>query len=498
MRTRALKTMGLALLSAAAGLPGSGPARASCPNPVPFFQGYTRNGYFAGCGDAQAYFFYWEHHRAVQRVWGDNVETTGPAGNDSGALGSIKDSVMVPYDMTGREGKPTPGAYRLNVNQWDWSNVGSDGCIVNRPEADRSCLNGENLSLPALDFVIAGSDAANRLQAKAAVLSVDGNERNQFWILDQAGAPSVDGKACGADASSYAPAPVTCGPIPAPKIASPAGCDPGGCNVNVRVDSADVPFLDDCAVANSRSINCPRNLLAGRGVFVKRAPCNATSPEKVGSFDTRSFIMDSTRGSITRNFVPYAPQDANLNGIRDGSEPPHAGLVVRGNTSQTVPVRVPKIAGATDCAYLAVGLVLDPTPDASACGGPCEQVVTPLLSVHPTPFSLSTGLPAADRIVNLAADRSAGKSDVSWDTTAEISVAGFDLFGIRKGGGSVRLNSSPIQAREGTTGEGAHYSVPLGAGSLKGLTAVYVEMVRTGGARERFGPAAFRESRPPI
>mgnify|MGYP001112211189 CR=1 FL=1 len=497
MRIQALRAMGLALISAAAALPGAGPARAGCPNPVPFFQGYTRNGHFAGCGDAQAYFFYWEHHRAVQRVWGDDIATTGPAGNDSGALGSIRDSVMAPYDRTGREGKPTPGAYRLVMNQWDWSNIGSDGCIVNRPEADPSCLHGGNFSLPVLDFVIAGSDAADRLLAKAAVLSVDGNERNQFWILDQAGAPSMDGKPCGADASSYALEPVTCGRIPAPRIVSPVRCDSTGCSLSVAVDPADVPFLDDCAVANSRSINCPRDLLAGRGVFVKRAPCNATSPEKVGFFDTRSFRMDSRKGSITRNFVPYAPQDANLNGVRDGSEPPHAALVVKGNAGQTVPVRIPKIAGAADCAYLAVGLVLDSAPSTSDCGGPCEPVVTPLLSVHPTPFVLNTASPAADRVVNLVADRSAGKAEVSWDTTAEISVAGFHLIGTRKDGGTVRLRPNLIQARKGTTGEGAHYSVTLAAGALKGLTAVHVEMVRTGGARERFGPAGFLETRLP-
>ena len=491
MRINVLRVAGLALIFAAAGLAGNIPVPASCPNPVPFFQGYTPNGYFSGCGDVRIHFFYWEHHRAVQRVWGNNVSTTGPAGNDSGALNSVADSVLVPYDRSGRDGAPTPGAYRLVMNSWDWHNVGSDGCIVNKPEPDPSCLHGGTASLPVLNFVVAGSDAGNRLVAKAAVLSVDGNERNQFWILDQAGAPSIDGKPCGKDAFSFAPGPVSCGPVPVPGVASPPRCDATGCTLNVAVEGASVPFLDDCAVANSRKLNCPRNLLAGRGLFVKRAPCDATSPGKVESFDTRSFIMDSGMGLIARNFVPYAPQDGNLNGIRDGGEAPHVRLVIEGNGERTIPVRIPRIAGATDCAYLGVGLILDPAPDRSACGGACEQVVTPLLSVNAIPFSLGTALPVPDRVVNLVARKSGGKVEISWDTTSEVSLSGFNVLGSGKKGAAIRLNPGLIAARKPPAGEGAHYSVAFEAGDLKGMTTIHLEVVRKGRASERFGPASL-------
>jgi hypothetical protein len=491
MRPRIPRMAGLALLFAAAGLAGNIPAPASCPNPVPFFQGYTSNGYFSGCGDARIHFFYWEHHRAVQGVWGNNVSTTGPSGNDSGALNTIADSVLVPYDRSGRDGAPTPGAYRLVMNSWDWNNVGSDGCIVNKTEPDPSCLHGGTASLPVLDFVVAGSDAGSRLVAKAAVLSVDGNERNQFWILDQAGASSIDGKACGKDAFAFAPAPVTCGLVPVPAVASPPRCDATGCTLDVTVGAASVPLLDDCAVANSRKINCPRKLLSGRGLFVKRAPCDATSPGKVESFDTRSFIMDSGTGLIARNFVPYASQDGNLNGIRDGGEAPHGRLVIEGNGDRTVPVRIPKIAGAADCAYLGVGLILDPAPDPSSCGGACEQVVTPLLSVNAIPFSLATALPVPDRVVSVLTRRSGGKVEISWDTTAEQELSGFNVLGTGKKGGTIRLNQGIIEARKPAGGGGSHYSIVLDASVLKGITTLHVEVVKKGGAREQFGPVGL-------
>jgi len=70
------------------------------------------------------------------------------------------------------------------MNTWDWRILGSDGCMVNKPEPDPSCHHGGTASLPVLALLTAGSDSCNPLAARAAVLSVDGNEHNQSWILD--------------------------------------------------------------------------------------------------------------------------------------------------------------------------------------------------------------------------------------------------------------------------------------------------------------------------
>jgi len=138
-----------------------------------------------------------------------------------------------------------------------------------------------------------------------------------------------------------------------------------------------------------------------------------------------------------------------------------------------------------------VGLLLDNAPLATACGGACAKVVTPVVSVNQYPLSLDTATPAADRIINLTASKAVGKVNVSWDTTAELSTAGFNLIGVKKSGGQVQINSALIPAQEGTSGAGASYSINLGPRDLKGSTAVYVELVKTSGAKELFGPASF-------
>jgi hypothetical protein len=80
---------------------------------------------------------------------------------------------------------------------------------------------------------------------------------------------------------------------------------------------------------------------------------------------------------------------------------------------------------------------------------------------------------------------------VNWDTGVELTTAGFNLIGTKKGGNDVQLNSSLIAAKEGTTGKGASYSATFDANQMKGSTLVYVEIVKTDGTKQRFGPASF-------
>jgi hypothetical protein len=477
----------MALAAASVSLLATSQGLANCANGGALFQGFSATGgFFTGCGTGNAYAYFWEHHFGVQRVVfavGQLTTGTSTPGNDSGAVATVADGALQP-------GGNGPGDYTAD---YDWGNFGPDGCLTNNLEADASCqFPGSVVSLPVNDIVIAGFDTGNPLHAKAAALSVDANETDQFWIYDQAGATSVDGNPCGADASQFDDVPPACGAIPVPAIQSLGSCDSTGCNLNLSVPAHALTIRDDCAVANSKAIDCPRNMYVGRQIFIKRAPCNATTAANIGTFDTRTYVFDSAAQTVARGFVPYAPQDTNLNGVVDGAEVgPLTPVILAGNSVASTSVHIPKIAGATDCAYLGVAVVLDSAPNTTACGGPCESVVTPLVSVNGTPISLDTATPAADKVLNLSASKANGKANVSWDTSAELSTAGFNLIGTKKNGGSVQLNSSLIQAKQGTTGGSASYSIDLSSGDLKGSTAVYVELVKTNGAKERFGPASF-------
>ena len=484
MRMRTKKIVGLALAVAVAGILATAPGHANCTVPTPIFLAFAT--YYDQAGD-NPYIFYWGHRAAKQGVLGHNATTAGLWGNDSGHVSNgVASSFLTPG------GVGEPGQY---IVLWDWNNYGSDGCLMLNQEADISCATGI-ATLPVHDQVLAVSDPLT-LQARAHVISVDGSEPNQFWVLDQAGAASIDGYACGEDMNAYNYEPFVPGPIPVPQVVSNLGCTEAGCTLNVTVGPHAVPILTDCEVAASKLINCvgpaddPRNMYGGRQLFVKRAACDATSAANIASFDARTFVFDEIAETVALGFVPYAPQDLNLNGLVDAGEAAHVPVILAGNDAVTVPVLIPKIAGATDCAYLGVGLRLDNSPFPDKCGGACQSVLTPVVSVNPIPVALDSATPSADRVVNLTASRTAAEANVAWDTTAELSTAGFNLIGVKKNGDRVAISASMIVALEGTTGLGAQYSIDLSPKDLKGSTAVYVELVKTSGATELFGPVSF-------
>jgi len=482
MQVRRIKVIGVALAMVAAGLIGTTPSFANCAA-GDVFQGFA-GGAFANCG-TNPQTFGWQHQRAVQRIVCANCTTNGIAGVDSGGQSGLADAI-ISDDGTGR--------YTAN---YSWGNFGPDGCILIASEPTVSACTGTATTPGVNNFVIAGQDTTFPNLARAAVLSVDLNEPFQFWVLDQAGAASVDGDPCVGDASSFIVGDVECGVIPYPAIALSAGA-PGGSTLTFHVDPlADTfPILTDCEVAHDKATNClgpaddKRNLLVGRQLLFRRDSCTATPA------DRRSYNIppSPTSGTLnaTRVWTPYAPQDLNLNGVQDGAEVAFVPVTFAGRDelSDTLPdskdVFVPFQSGASDCVYFAIALQLDVNVIA-----PGERVLSPLVSINPIPVSADQATPVSDRVVNLVASKSAGKASVSWDTTAEFATSGFNLIGTKKNGGSVQLNSTLIAAKKGTTGEGASYTVSLSSGSLKGSTAVYVEVVKTNGAKERFGPASF-------
>ena len=169
-------------------------------------------------------------------------------------------------------------------------------------------------------------------------------------------------------------------------------------------------------------------------------------------------------------------------------------FIVAGVNAAVTTVKVPAVVGASDCIYFGIAIGLDNNHkfiDPPANTIPGQMVLSPLVSVNPNPVRSGSGTPVADLVTTISASKSQGKGTVNWDTGIEMTTAGFNVIGAKKGGNEVKLNGSLIAAKEGTTGKGASYTVTFDAGQLKGSTLVYVEIVKTDGSKERFGPASF-------
>ena len=152
------------------------------------------------------------------------------------------------------------------------------------------------------------------------------------------------------------------------------------------------------------------------------------------------------------------------------------------------------MTGATDCIFLGMAIGLDNNqkfvnPPTNTIAG--EMVLSPVVSVNPNPIRPSW-TPVSDQVIELRAGRTGGKGSVEWTTGIELTTAGFNVIGTKKGGGGeVKLNDRLIAAKEGTTGRGATYTLVFDARKLKGSTSVYVEIVKNDGSKERFGPASL-------
>ena len=487
---RVIVAVGIVLL-----LSPSQAAYAACGS-APVFHGFTSS--FEQCGPAAAAFF-WMHGRGVQRNLGAANNDTGntAAGHDSGNLQTLADFIMI----DGPNGGAVNGSY---LGSTDFANFGVDGCILNISETANATCSGRS-DWGVLDYAIGGVDPADPNRARVAVVSVDFNQFLDAWVLDNAGAPAVDGDACGGDALSFYSAAVNCTPIPVPEITGFSALA-GGASLTLGIgDVSGIPLLDDCQIAETRATNCPRNLYAGRVLVVKHGACD---PSAAAAFDRRTYLFPeylpiSEPETITPNWIPFSVEDANLNGVLDaGEDGTHGGVangvldpfVIPGNSATSTTVFVPGVSGAADCIFFGLTLGLDDTrqsinpPDDTLFG---EMVLAPVASVNTIPISAASGLPLMDQVTSLTSAKTQGKVTVIWQTSSEVTTAGFDVIGVKKGGTEVKLNSALIPAKEGTTGKGASYSVVFEGGQLKGAALIYLDLVKTDGSRLRFGPANF-------
>jgi len=488
---------GISLMAVAAMIsmiPG-GLAMANCTNQgLAIFQGLSNH--IVNCGTAPTTFA-WFHGRGIQGVIGCETCTVNQGntntGHDSANRSGIADGTFSDFPGGG------PGEYFAGG---DFGNTAWDGCIQNIPEGTSACTGGPDYGVT--DYVMAGVNAATPNIAGMFAVSVDYNEPLFGWWVDNAGAPVADGDPCNGDAFSGNLANFSCNPIPVPNI---TGSSPvaGGVNLNLAVgSSAGIQILDDCATAETKAVNCPRNLYAGRVLVYRHGGCTAA---QAATLDRRSYVYPASPVSgtlaVTDRWIVYSVEDGNLNGVLDAGEDGTNGGVVNGvldpfiiaGTGAATPVvRVPTVAGASDCIFFGIAIGLDNNklsvnPPTNTIFG--EMVLSPMVSVNPNPVRSGTGTPVADLVTTIHASKSQGKGTVDWETGVEMSTAGFNVIGTKKGGGETKLNGTLIAAKEGTTGKGATYTVTFDGGQLKGSSSVYVEIVKTDGSKERFGPASF-------
>lgn len=501
MRTKAV----LILLAGAALLALPGPnLYASCAAGGPISHNLTSTTWFSNCGPSPVAFV-WGQKTSSQRIIGANQTNAGTvAGHDSGNRQTLDEAMFLQTLDTG--GNPIPGAYQ---GQTDFGNPSWDGCGQVAVEAASICPGVTDW--PPINYALAGSDPATPNIARLAVLSVDWNEFFGAWVLDNAGAPAVDGDPCVGDAFSFKDTPVQCMDIPIPAITGTGACSAAGCNISIG--SPDIgsriaqSVLDDCLVAEDKALNCPRNLYQGRILVFKHGAC--TPSAAAGNRRTWVYPASPATGTLTvaPDFTIFSLEDTNLNGILDANEndgaatPPNDNangkldpFIIPGTAAANTSIFVPAVPGATDCIFFGMGYQFDP-------GGGCvnpptcnifgESVVSPMVSVNTNPVRAGSGTPVTDVVTTIRADKSQGKGTVTWETGIEMTTSGFNVIGTKKGGQETKLNGTLIAAKEGTTGKGASYSVTFDGGQLKGSTTVYVEIVKTDGSKERFGPASF-------
>jgi hypothetical protein len=89
--------------------------------------------------------------------------------------------------------------------------------------------------------------------------------------------------------------------------------------------------------------------------------------------------------------------------------------------------------------------------------------------------------------LSLANPEGKGPQILSWRTTPELDVSGFNVVLSGREGGRVQLNRSLLPCQECTTGPGASYTFRLSGRGRR--YNIYVELVHANGRVDRFGPA---------
>jgi hypothetical protein len=138
-------------------------------------------------------------------------------------------------------------------------------------------------------------------------------------------------------------------------------------------------------------------------------------------------------------------------------------------------------------------LVSLPTPPAGQCN---YLGTTMVVGGQESPFIAAfvlTGDPtaASPRAESVRASKKGNSVEVSFSTSSELGLQGFNVYAGGKGkGGELKLNSGLVAAK-GVGGAGASYSVSYAIAEFKGNRSVIVESVLTDGTTLRAQPVDF-------
>jgi hypothetical protein len=495
MKLVRLRVLAVAGLAVTLSLLPSAPSFANCGAPASIASAQlTGSSNMANCGN-NAIGQFWAHKNGI---WN---KTSGATTNVSGLDSGAGANAAVPDGVTA-------GSYLFAA---DWNNPGVDGCGFLVDEGGGSC--GDSPDPPAVDVVIAGQKATNPTIAVALFGSVDLNALAQSWILDNMGAAAV-GSPCGDDLVQAGPV-FNCADVPPPVLGAWSPGAAGHILNQVSFPAQSLVYPDDCAIAESKAVDCPRNLNAGRALMVRRGPCSGGAPVNNVAV---SYTEAGTVSTRTELWHPYNAGDANYDGLVDATLAANPiATIGSALTSQQVDITLLTSAqvtvGVNDCLFIATAAAGDASPNAGF-----TSWLTPYVSmdqhsaIRLCQFFCSNGTcldsagascpgggtsvantgtnatPVSDRIVNLVASKTgANKFSVSWSTTSENTIASFNLVG-NKTSGTIDIGSS-ISPKGG--GLGASYSISLSSSDLKGAKRVSVIVTYSDGSKASFGPIAI-------
>jgi hypothetical protein len=279
--------------------------------------------------------------------------------------------------------------------------------------------------------------------------------------------------------------PLTCLRPSIPEIQGLDRCDSRGCTLQVALGRLlKSPGCTEAGASRRRSS-------WRRALFIARSPCDAVWSGATARPDSREADSAASPAAIPGEFTPYSAHDLNLNGLADGNEEPFSPLILPADTDAVTTIHVPRVARATDCAYLAVALV----SIGAASEVPMEGM-QPISSfeVSGAPISLNSEIPPADRINSVRALVNAGGATVAWDTSAEFTTVGFRLIGEDEAGQRFELSRRVIPARERFSGKSASYEFDACGDAARDAVFLHVEILRTDGRGESTGPVPFARS----
>lgn len=265
--------------------------------------------------------------------------------------------------------------------------------------------------------------------------------------------------------------------VPRPKAACTAGCSGAGTRT-VDFNWPVVRWYDDNELRPSTNPSM--------------APADATRAGGVGTRDLRR----KTTSTNWQGLVHYTLQQANVTAgdIGPGGVN-YAGLAwfdvvanipqptspLTGNPTVTSLSATGVSAPVDSCWRIRVDfgklteVPAGPTSIANCRVGKCGDRGYFVASVDPNSITCVGGALVSEKAEQVRAEKSQGGINVSWVTTAELSMTGFDIIAVTKNGQETSLGH--VACKSCTSGLGESYSFDAGKGSLKGgVTAVRLEV----------------------